>query len=182
MIDARNYRVEEALRNGVQVIIRAARPDDGARIAKAFHALDRESVYTRFFAYRNELSAAELARIEAMDFVREVMLIATVRSADDEIVIGSARYVGQDAADGPRVAEIAFTVEEDYRGLGIAGRLLAHLVAIARESGIDRFEADVLPGNAPMLAVFSRSGLPMRQRREVGVVHVALALKENEHA
>lgn len=75
---------------------------------------------------------------------RRVMLIATIRPAGDEIVIGSARYIGHNAADGPRVAEIAFTVEEDYRGFGIARRLLAHLTVIARESGIGRFEADVL--------------------------------------
>ena len=42
------------------------------------------------------------------------MLIATIRPAGDEIVSGSARYIGHNAADSPRVAEIAFTVEEDY--------------------------------------------------------------------
>jgi len=36
--------------------------------------------------------------------------------------------------------------------------------------------AEVLPGNKAMLAVFARAGLPMRQRREGGVVHVTLDL------
>jgi hypothetical protein len=31
-----------------------------------------------------------------------------------------------------------------------------------------------------MLAVFARSGLPMRQTRDGGVVHVALALTKEE--
>jgi hypothetical protein len=34
----------------------------------------------------------------------------------------------------------------------------------------------VLSGNAPMLAVFQRSGLPLRQRRESGVIHLDLDL------
>jgi RimJ/RimL family protein N-acetyltransferase len=172
MIDARRYRVEEALRDGTSVIVRAVRADDRDRIAQAFHALDRESVYTRFFSLKNALSDAELDRIAAMDFVREVMLVATREIAGEEIVIASARYVGLDA----RTAEVAFTVEEDYQGRGLARRLLGHLIEIARECGIERFEADVLPGNAPMLAVFSRAGLPMRQRREGGAVHIELTL------
>lgn len=176
MNDARHFAVEDTLRNGTRITIRAIRPDDRERIAKAFGQLDRESVYTRFFAYKNELSAADLARIDTMDFVRDVVLVATIRFAGDETVIASGRYVAHAAPDGTLVAEVAFTVEEDYHGLGIAGRLLTHLIAIARASGIARFEAEVLPGNKAMLAVFTRSGLPMQQRRADGVVHLTLAL------
>jgi RimJ/RimL family protein N-acetyltransferase len=178
MIAASRYSVNETLRNGASVVIRAVRPDDRERIARAFAGLDKESVYTRFFSYRSELGATELARIEAMDFVREVMLVATVRAGDDEAVVGTARYVAHDSRDGSRSAEVAFTVEEDYQGQGLAGRLLAHLVAIARDCGITRFEAHVLPVNKPMLAVFAKSGLPMQRQREDEAVHVTLALSE----
>ncbi len=174
MMDARNFAVEDTLRNGVVVTIRAVRADDRDRLVKAFGQLDRESIYTRFFTFKHELSATDLAKIGTMDFTRDVLLIATIPVSGDEVVIGSASYVGY----GNRNAEVAFTVEEDYQGLGLAGRLLAHLVAIARGSGIESFEADVLPGNAPMLAVFSRSGLPLRQRRETGVVHLTLDLQQ----
>jgi RimJ/RimL family protein N-acetyltransferase len=176
MIDARNYRVEETLPDGTRIVFRAARPDDRARITNAFQALDRESVYTRFFTYKNELSDAELARLDTTDFVHDVLLVATIGAGPDETVIAGARYNTLDPASGASAAEIAFTVEEDYQGQGIAGRLLAHLISIARAAGIVRFEADVLTGNAPMLAVFSRCNLPMRQRREGGIAHVELAL------
>jgi len=176
VIDARNYVSHDALRDGMPVMIRAARPDDRSRIEKAFGELERESVYTRYFTYKESLSDAELARVDAMDFVDDVMLIATIMRDAGEIVIASASYVAHAAADGSRAAEVAFTVEEDYQGKGLAGRLLGHLILIARQSGIARFEADVLAGNKAMLVVFARSGLPMRQRRECGVVHVTLAL------
>lgn len=176
MVDARHYVAEHTLRNGSRVTIRAVRPDDRERIARAFGQLDPDSVYTRFFTFKSELSDSDLARLDAIDFVHEVMLVATVGPEADEIVIGSARYVELDGTDDVRSAEVAFTVEEDYQGMGVAGRLLASLVAIAREAGFGRFEADVLPGNKSMLAVFTRSGLPVLQRREDGVVHVALAL------
>ena len=53
MIDAHRYAVRETLRDGTPMTIRAARPDDRQLIARAFSGLDRESVYTRFFAYKD---------------------------------------------------------------------------------------------------------------------------------
>jgi GNAT superfamily N-acetyltransferase len=91
-------------------------------------------------------------------------------------VIGSATYVASVAGDGARVAEVAFTIEEDYQRQGLASKLLAALADLARRHGIVRLEADVLSGNAAMLTVFQRSGLPMRRRSEGGVVHLTMDL------
>jgi GNAT superfamily N-acetyltransferase len=174
MTPLRDFVVDETLRNGVAVTIRAPRPDDRARIAKAVGQLDRETVYRRLFSYRKELTEAGLDRIMAFDPAREAMLVVTTRAGAEEIVIASGRYI----AGSDRTAELAFVVEEDYHGLGIARRLLAHLAEFARDQGIDRFEAEVLAGNQAMLRVFSRSGLPMSTRNEGGTVHVTLALRE----
>src|SRR4051794_11930746 len=78
------------LRNGRAGTFRAARSDDRARIAGAFHQLDRQSVYTRFFTCSSEPGDAGLAPIDAVDCVRQAMLVATIRNDDDEIVIGLA--------------------------------------------------------------------------------------------
>jgi RimJ/RimL family protein N-acetyltransferase len=176
MKDARSYNALDTLRNGTPIVIRAVRADDRQRIAQAFAGLERESVYTRFFSIKPALSDAELGQIDAMDFVRDVMLVVTVSAAGAQTVIASARYIARDEADGSLTAEVAFTVEEDYQGNGIAGRLLGHLARIARDNGIARLEADVLPENGAMLAVFRKSGLPMNARRDGGVFHVTLAL------
>ena len=74
-----------------------------------------------------------------------VLRIVTTASNGDEIVIASASYIAESGPAAGRTAEVAFTVEEDYQGQGIASRLLAHLSSIAREQGIARFEAFVLP-------------------------------------
>ena len=174
--DARDYRVEDVLHDGTAVTFRAARPEDAARIVRAFEGLDRESVYTRFFGYRSGPTPRELARLAGIDFVNEVMLLATTAQRGDEIVIGGARYVAG-GNGGAGSAEVAFTVEEDYQGRGIASRLLGHLATIGRRNGLARFEAFVLPLNRPMLSVFERSGLPMTSRREDDAVHVVLSLQ-----
>ena len=111
----------------------------------------------------------------AIDFVNEVMLVATMRFDGDEIVIGSACYVANDI-DGSREARVAFTIEQPYQALDIASQLLKHLAAIARLYGITRLASDVLPNNESMSTLFERSGLPLRRQRLDDVTRVTLAL------
>jgi len=178
MSDPRDFTSAHTLRNGLEVTIRHLRADDRERIARAVRQLDRESVYTRLFSYRKELTESGLDRIMRVDPGLEVALVVTTRVGEDEIVIGSGRYVVSNPEDEERTAEIAFVVEEDYQGLGIASRLLRLLTQIAREQGIAALEADVLAGNKSMLAVFARPGVPMKTHREGGTVHVTLDLRD----
>jgi GNAT superfamily N-acetyltransferase len=158
-------------------LIRAVRPDDKERLHAAFGELEKTSIYTRFFGHRKELTEAELEQATNVDFDRVVALWATtIDSGGAEIIIGGGRYVrNADPASRPG-AEVAFAVEEDYHGQGIASCLLGHLVRIARSKGLVQFEADVLVANRPMLAVFARSGLPMRQQNAWDVIHITLSL------
>jgi RimJ/RimL family protein N-acetyltransferase len=115
-----------------------------------------------------------------VDFSQVVALLVTKQGTEGEILIGGGRY----ASEGPNSdqAEIAFIASSDYRGLGIASLILAHLQRVAREAGVQRFEADVLAENQAMLAVFRRSGLPMLVRREGNVMHVTLSLSDQAPA
>ena len=174
MIDARSYRVRETLRNGMEVCIRALHPDDGERMAEAFRNLDRESIYTRFFSFKDGLSEADHRLIREMDFDNRVCLIVTRMVEGREVVIASSSY----ARCGDDMAEVAFIVEENFHGLGIARRLLMHLGRIARERGISRFIAEALVTNAAMLRVFASVGWPMKKRIGDGTVYVTLSLKE----
>src|SRR5262249_22100985 len=157
--------------------VRAVRPDDRERLRQAFRLLDKDSVYTRFFSPRNFVSDAELERAVTVDFISEVALVVTVDTERGEAIIASGRYVATGMAEGERSAEVAFVVEEDFQGRGIASRLLSHLAGIARRQGISRFEADVLARNGSMLRVFERCGLPMAVSRGGGVIHLTLALE-----
>jgi GNAT superfamily N-acetyltransferase len=175
--DPRDFTFADTLRNGLAVTIRHLRADDRQRIANAVRQLDPESIYTRLFSYRSELTEAGLDRIMRVDAGREVALVVTTGAGEGEIIIGSGRYVLVNPKAAERVAEVAFMVEEDYQGLGIASRLLRHFADIAREQGVVAFEADVLAGNKSMLKVFTRSGLPMRKQQDSGTLHLTLSLR-----
>jgi RimJ/RimL family protein N-acetyltransferase len=177
MMDVRKFMVADRLKDGTPVTIRAIRPDDRARFAKAFKDLEAYSIYTRFFRFKSQLTDEELTAATDVDFDKTVALVVTVPSAGgDETIIGGGRYILYDPPNETRSAEIAFTVEEDYQGQGIASRILTHLIHIAQEKGVSRFEAEVLPENRAMLAVFARSGLPMKKSLEEGALHVTLSL------
>ena len=171
-MDPREFRAEERLRNEAVVTFRAMQAGDRDRVREAYSRLSPEAIYLRAFRYKKELNESELTRLTDVDFGREVALVVTTGAGAQEVVIAGGRYVCTDSI----AAEVAFTVDERYRGLGIASRLLKHLATIARGRGIARFDAEVLANNQPMLAVFTRSGLRMERRREGGVVHVELAL------
>jgi RimJ/RimL family protein N-acetyltransferase len=159
------------LDDGTALTILAVRPDDKAHIVKAFLALAPHSIYARFFHAKTELSEQELRQLTEIDNVSAVVLLATIGARPQETVIGLGRYVASGGS-----AEVAFVVADDYGGRGIAGRLLYHLTHIARENGMTKFEADVLPDNASMLAVLRDSDLSMTTTVADGVVHVTLLL------
>jgi len=177
--DVRNYSAQETLKNGLQVTIRAIRPDDRESLLAALKELDERTVYLRFFGAKQEFSHRELTEATEVDFVRTVALVTCIQNGAGEKIIGAGRYIVFGDAEPPDMAEVAFMVEEDYHGLGIAGRILKHLVMIAKEKGIVEFHAEVLPENRGMLAVFSRSGFPVRQEFEDGIAHVTLSLADD---
>jgi RimJ/RimL family protein N-acetyltransferase len=177
MQDLRNFAEKETLKDGTVVTVRAVRPDDGDKIHQAFKSLDRATVYNRFFGYKADVTEAELAHITGVDFQRDVALLVTTGSGADEMVIGGAAYFAVDSGVPHGSAELAFTVEEEYQGQGIASSLMRRLAEIARQKGLGQFEAEVLTANLPMLNVFHHSGLPMTLRQDDDVVHVTLSLR-----
>jgi GNAT superfamily N-acetyltransferase len=180
MMDTRNHSSRETLKNGLQVTIRAIRPEDRDALLAAFKELDEKTIYLRFFGIKKDISAQELQEATDIDFERTVALVTILQDEAGEKIIGAGRYLTFGNADPPENAEVAFTVEEDYQGLGIAGRILKHLAGIAKQKGIKYFHAEVLPENKGMLAVFNRSGFPLSQEVVDGVRHVTLSLGNDD--
>ena len=171
-MDASNYSAEETLRDGSRVEIRALKPADREALVGAVGRMSDESMRRRFFAPKRHFSEREIEFFTNVDFVDHVALVA-VRNVDGrQTIVGSGRYI----VTQPGVAEVAFTVDDAHQGLGIGGRLMRHLAAIARESGVRELVAEVLPANAAMLTVFKKCGLKMESSHADGVVHVTLRL------
>lgn len=172
-----NYSAVEKLRDGRPVTIRAIGTGDRTHIAEQVKQLSPETVYLRTFAPKRALDAADLKRMTEVDFENVVALVAEMSVDGKAQIVGGGRYfrIGTDDARGS--AEVAFIIGDGFQGLGIGSRIFRHLAAIARASGIDRFEAVVLPSNDKMLRLFERSGLKVAKKRVEDVVQVTIELR-----
>src|SRR3954451_20904557 len=172
MSEAAEYSAVETLRNGRQVEIRALRPDDRAGLVAAVGRASAQSLFRRFFAAKRGFTEQEVAFFVNIDFTNHVALVAVVEEAGGPVIVGGARYiVGQ-----PGQAEVAFVVIDEYQGQGIGAKLMRHLAAIARSSGLGELTAEVLPDNTPMLKVFEKSGFRLTRRHTPEAIHLVLSL------
>ncbi|GAA1541483.1 bifunctional GNAT family N-acetyltransferase/acetate--CoA ligase family protein [Actinomadura kijaniata] len=169
-----HWEADVVLTDGGTAHLRPIRSDD-AELLRAFYArLSPESIYYRFFSPRPTLSDREIAHFTTVDHDRRVALIATIGGA----MVAVVRY--DRLADRPGTAEVAFLVEDAHQGRGLGAVLLEHIAAAARERGLHRFVASVLPDNRRMTRVFREAGYRAEQRFEDGVIELVLDLEPTE--
>ncbi|MEY2462046.1 MAG: hypothetical protein QOH64_184, partial [Acidimicrobiaceae bacterium] len=132
-------------------------------------------IYFRYFSPHPRLSPAEVAHLTEVNFRDRMAFVALV---DDELV-GTARY---DRWPDRNEAEVAFFVDDEHRGRGLATILLEYLAAAAREAGVATFVAHVLPSNRRMLSVFRQAGFEVASKFADGVIDVRLGLEPTEEA
>jgi GNAT superfamily N-acetyltransferase len=177
--ELRNYSVQDHLSDGRPVLVRAIQPGDKAALQDGLHRLSADSVYSRFFSPKHQLSPDELVYFTEVDFVDHVALVAGVSEGGEDVFVGVGRYiVGQD--ESVRAAEVAFAVDDAHHRMGIATLLLRHLTEIARDSGIVELRASVLAENRSMLGVFSHSGLTQTRARDGHVVEITFPLSRQK--
>jgi acetate---CoA ligase (ADP-forming) len=177
---ARSYCVDEILRDGTSVRVRAIRAEDRAKLVDAIARLSARSMYLRFFTAKRRLTDTELTRFTEIDFIDHVGLVVTLRHGDREEIIGIGQYIVSEGPWERARAEVAFTVVDEHQGRGIGSLLLQHLAQLARERDIHEFDADVLGENQPMMGVFLHSGLPVRRSGDAAVAHVSFPTGETE--
>ncbi|MGP3968838.1 GNAT family N-acetyltransferase [Streptomyces sp. 6N223] len=173
-----HWEADVVLRDGGTAHIRPITPDDAERLVRFFERVSAESKYHRFFAPYPRLSDRDVHRFTHHDYVDRVGLAATVGGD----FLATVRYdridAGGRAATAPADhAEVAFLVQDAHQGRGIASTLLEHIAAVARERGIRRFVAEVLPANARMIKVFTDAGYAQRRSFADGTVHLTLDLE-----
>ena len=71
--------------------------------------------------------------------------------------------------DQSAYGEVAFIVDENYQGRGIATYLYKMLIRLAKERGLKGFTAEVLQANKEMMKVFENGDLPIDARLENGL-------------
>lgn len=173
-----HWEADVVLRDGATARIRPITTEDADRLVSFYEQVSDESKYYRFFAPYPRLSAKDVHRFTHHDYVDRVGLAVTVGGE----FIATVRYDridgrGRPASAPADEAEVAFLVQDAHQGRGVASALLEHIAAVARERGVRRFAAEVLPANNKMIKVFRDAGYTQKRSFEEGAVHLTLDLE-----
>jgi acyl-CoA synthetase (NDP forming)/RimJ/RimL family protein N-acetyltransferase len=160
----REWEADVLLADGGVAHLRPIRPSDVDRLVAFYQRVSPESKYLRFFAPYPRLSDRDVKRFTEIDYVDRVAFIVTLGA--EMIAVGRYDRIEDDHA------EVSFLIEDAHQGRGIAQLLLEHLAQAARERGITRFVAEVLPENRRMARVFADAGYRVSKGIEDGVLAV----------
>jgi len=160
-----------ALADGTLVGVREVRAEDAPALKRLVGRLSERSVRLRYFGPMKELSDAQARRFAEVDGVDRYALVAL--DPEDEEIVAVVRYEREGDSDA---AEYAALVEDRLQGRGLGLSLTRSLIEAARENGIGRLNAYVLPENKAMLGLLRDLDLPERVRWEEGVKLVEVDL------
>jgi acetate---CoA ligase (ADP-forming) len=157
------------VRDGSTVCLRQADDRDVFGLLQFLQSLSPQSLYFRFHG-RPALTEKRVRMLLGLDGHSSTTLLAEAGGR----IVAFASYHRDGGA--PDRAEVAFAVADAVQGHGIGTRLLERLARVAREAGINTFDAYVLGDNRQMLDVFRHSGFAETVQLDRGVFHVALSL------
>jgi acyl-CoA synthetase (NDP forming)/GNAT superfamily N-acetyltransferase len=164
------------LADGTAVHLRPIEPTDADGIVAMHARFSARTRYLRYFSPYPRIPERDLYRFVNVDHHdREALVVA---AGGRLLAVGRYERLSPHAPD----AEVAFVVEDAQQGKGIGSVLLEHLAAAAREEGINRFVAEVLPENGAMLRVFSDAGYLVDRRYADGVVHLSFPIAPTERS
>ena len=162
-------------RRGFAVFFRPVRMNDEHLLKDFFYQLTNDSMYHRFISMRTDMPHERLQKFVAIDYRREMVILATIEQEGKEVAVGMGQYM-IDAKS--HTAEVAFVVLDTYQGKGIGAELLTYLTFLARKKGLLGFAATVLQDNKPMLHLFESMGFEIDKRLDAGTYELKMSFRE----
>jgi acyl-CoA hydrolase/RimJ/RimL family protein N-acetyltransferase len=173
---AANYpaglETRKSLRDGLEIKLRPIKSSDEDMMRTLFYNFSDESKYFRYFAPKPVMPHKEMQSYVNIDYENILSVVAIVEKGRNERIIAEARYAYD---KNTQAYEVAFIVDEEFQGKGVATFMFNYLVKIARDRGIRCFMAYVLPRNEAMLKVFEKSKIEIIRSYDLD----ALALRFN---
>lgn len=166
--------MEVLLRDGRTARLRPAAAGDRSGLGRLDAGLSPRS---RWLRYSSVGPGAGLGYVAAVADGTPGGASLVVEDAGELVAVGSFFAFPTDA----RVAEVALLVDDDHQAHGLGTLLLEHLAALAADTGVTTFVAEVATVNAAMLDVLGHSGLPLRLRSSAGTTRAELSLTPGGH-
>jgi acyl-CoA hydrolase/GNAT superfamily N-acetyltransferase len=167
-------RSQYTFKGDITVRFRAIKPSDEEEMRRLFYRFSDEAVYYRYFSPIKTMPHAKMQEYVNVDFSQIMSIVGLVGETGQGHIIAEARFVK--LQDRP-VADVAFIVDEQYQGLGLATHLYKMLIRLAKDRGLQGFTADVLASNKAMMKVFEKGGAIVKAELEYGVYRLTIPLE-----
>ena len=166
-----NVKSTYTFKDKLELRFRAIRPSDEEEMRRLFYRFSEEAVYYRYFTPVMAMPHKKMQEYVNIDYNRTMSIVALEGDVGKGKIIAEARYIKLHTKP---FAEIAFIVDEEYQGYGIASYMLQKLIRIAKENNLKGFTASVNESNGAMIRVLRKSGLTVETRLEDGVFSVTM--------
>jgi len=151
------------LDDGTLINIRPMHPTDEKRVRGLFQSLSEQTRYYRFMSHITKVPQKQIQNFVYIDYRSEMAIVGTIPEAHGDEIIAIGRYFIE-----PRTnrAEVAFVVQDEWQKRGIGTFMFKLLINVARQNGIEGFNAEVLIENKPMLAVLLKGDCKLSSKTE----------------
>jgi acyl-CoA hydrolase/GNAT superfamily N-acetyltransferase len=164
---------QHQFKNKLHVHFRAIKPSDEDQMRRLFYRFSDKAIYYRYFSPIKTMPHTKMQTYVNVDYRDVISVVGQVGEPGQRTIIAEARIAKH--PDKPFV-DIAFVVDEDYQGHGIATFLYQMLARLGKERGAVTMTADVLASNRSMLKVFEKGIFPMTAKLEEGAYALSIDL------
>src|SRR5579864_1210916 len=170
------YVWDWAMKDGTAVTIRPIRPEDEPLMVKFHETLSDRSVYLRYFgslSLKTRIAHERLIRICFGDYDRELALVAEVKDAQGNEIVGVGRM---NRVIGTDEAEVAVIVTDNYQNRGLGGELLRRVIRVAREEGVHAVVSEMMADNLAMQVISKNLGFHLHMQNGFASMRARLEL------
>jgi len=116
-----------------------------------FYQFSDEAKYLRYFSSTRSMPHDKMQQYVNIDYLNKMSIVGVVHNRGVERIIAEGRYAFYQQEN---THEIAFVVDEEFQGKGIASFILDYLFTIAQDQMLSKLTAYVLNRNESMKKVF----------------------------
>jgi GNAT superfamily N-acetyltransferase len=145
------YLEETRIINRRKLTFRPVKLTDERPLQEHYYGLDKIDVVSRFFHEKTSFVSKQIERTFIIDYSRDLTIVAVEGEPGYETVLAVGEYYTNPETN---IAEIAFSVQKDWQGMGLSSIVIKKLAEGARDSGIIGFSAYTSKDNKRMIKLF----------------------------
>jgi acyl-CoA hydrolase len=146
------YLEESRIIDRCKITFRPVKLTDERPIQEHYYGLDKTDVSSRFFHEKTSFVSKQIEHTFIIDYCNNLTIVAVEGEPGYERVLALGEYYLNPETN---LAEIAFSVEKKWQGMGLSTIVIKKLAEAAKGSGIIGFSAYTSKANKRMIKLFN---------------------------